>query len=175
MSIDPLIALRRHAAESPWSVAELSSLADGLLGQDDGGDARPLSERTIRFYVSRGVVSAPSGRGRSASWQYRHLIELLAARLGQREGGALDALAARRSESTLDALERFCIGRLVPVSIKDEAAPTGDERDEGVAWRRWMIAEGLELHVSAGAEDQISADAIASAIELLRSATSGRR
>ena len=56
-----------------------------------------------------------------------------------------------------------------------ERQASGDERDEGVAWRRWMIAEGVELHLSAEAQAQISADAIASAIELLRSATSGRR
>ena len=53
--------------------------------------ARP-SERTIRFYVARGLVSPPDGRGTAAVYSYRHLLQVLAIKLRQMEGATLETM-----------------------------------------------------------------------------------
>ena len=56
--------------------------------------ARALpGERTIRFYVARGLVSPPEGRGTAATYGYRHLLQVLAIKLRQMEGATLESLA----------------------------------------------------------------------------------
>jgi hypothetical protein len=72
-----LAALRLHG-QTPSSLGELAELADRLLAAADSAPDRPTTERTVRFYVSRGVVRPPKGRGASARWEYPHLIDLLA-------------------------------------------------------------------------------------------------
>jgi len=48
-----------------------------------------LSERTLRYYISQGLVDRPSGKeGASALYGYRHLLQLLAL---QKASGVLSA------------------------------------------------------------------------------------
>ena len=67
--------------------------------------SRP-TERTIRFYVARGLVSAPEGRGTAATYGYRHLLQVLAVKLRQMEGATLDAIVREMTGPDGDAIER---------------------------------------------------------------------
>ena len=68
---DPLATLREYHALAPWGLRDLAALAAGILDASGvvpvnaAARARP-SERTIRFYVARGLVSPPDGRGTAA-------------------------------------------------------------------------------------------------------------
>jgi len=73
--------------------------------------ARP-SERTIRFYVTRGLVSPPDGRGTAAVYSYRHLLQVLAIKLRQMEGATLEALSRELAGMTGDLIERRVAGAL---------------------------------------------------------------
>src|SRR5580765_8373766 len=91
---DPLLALRDYAKLAPWNIRDLSTIAGGIL---DGAGVTPISsaaqsrpsDRTIRFYVTRHLMSAPDGRGTAAIYGYRHLLQLLAIKLRQMEGATL--------------------------------------------------------------------------------------
>lgn len=148
--VEPLVALRRHAAGAPWALDELAGLADGLLAAAGHEPPRPTSERTVRFYVSRGVVRSPFGRGPGSTWGYPHLVELLAARLAQQDGETLDQAAERRRALDDAALEEFSASRLgrVPLELP-EGADHADPMVTGSAWRRHVVAPGLELHLAA--------------------------
>lgn len=141
-----LATLRQHA-RTPCSLAELAALADRLLAAANLSPARPTTERTIRFYVSRGVVRPPTGRGASARWEYPHLVDLLAARLAQQDGIALDAVARQRRGRSDPALERLVAGRLgviadaVPEPVEEASVPPSSD------WRRLPIGEAAELHL----------------------------
>jgi DNA-binding transcriptional MerR regulator len=94
---DPLVALRAYRALAPWSLRDLASLAGALLNASNivpvNAAARALpGERTIRFYVARGLVSPPEGRGTAATYGYRHLLQVLIIKLRQMEGATLDSL-----------------------------------------------------------------------------------
>ena len=98
-SPNPLATLREYRALAPWGLRDLAGLAAGLLDASGvvpvnaAARARP-SERTIRFYVTRGLVSPPDGRGTAAVYSYRHLLQVLAIKLRQMEGATLEALTA---------------------------------------------------------------------------------
>jgi DNA-binding transcriptional MerR regulator len=108
---EPLATLREYRALAPWGLRDLAALAAGLLDASGvvpvnaAARARP-SERTIRFYVTRGLVSPPDGRGTAAVYSYRHLLQVLAIKLRQMEGATLEALSRELAGMTGDLIER---------------------------------------------------------------------
>lgn len=171
---DPLATLREYRALAPWGLRDLSALAAGLLDASGvvpvnaAARARP-SERTIRFYVMRGLVSPPDGRGTAAVYSYRHLLQVLAIKLRQMEGATLEAMSREFADLTGDVIERrvaTALGSTVPRPDRLallQAPGTGRGRVgravlgwltpvEGAATggsrcRRIAVAPGLELLV----------------------------
>ncbi len=104
------------------------------------------SARAVRFYVANGLLDRPEGAGTAATYGYRHLLQLLAIKIRQREGQTLDAIRQEMREVTGDALERRVAQSLAPaLSLQmDPIVP----REGGVAtFRRLTIADGVEIHV----------------------------
>jgi len=116
---DPLATLREYRALAPWGLRDLAALAAGILDASGvvpvnaAARARP-SERTIRFYVARGLVSPPDGRGTAAVYSYRHLLQVLAIKLRQMEGAALETITREFAGLTGDLIERRVAGVLGP-------------------------------------------------------------
>jgi DNA-binding transcriptional MerR regulator len=113
------------------------------------------SARAVRFYVANGLLDRPEGAGTAATYGYRHLLQLLAIKIRQREGQTLDAIKAEMKETTGDALERRVAASLAP-ALSLSAEPVQKNGNPVAAWRRITIADGVELHVrddSPAAED----------------------
>ena len=174
---DPLSTLREYRQIAPWNLRDLATVAGAIL---EASGVRPInaaassspSERTIRFYVTRGLVTAPVGRGTAATYTYRHLLQVLAIKLRQMEGGTLAAIGKELVEVTGDVLERRVAAALgaglpapthLPLTSQD-AAPRGragqafrawaaapaepDGADTGsTRWNRIAVSRGIELHV----------------------------
>ncbi len=108
---DALLALREYAKLAPWNIRDLSALAAGILDAsgitpiNSAAQSRP-SDRTIRFYVTRHLLSGPDGRGTAATYGYRHLLQLLAIKLRQMEGATLQSIEKELGESPGDVLEK---------------------------------------------------------------------
>jgi hypothetical protein len=117
--VDPLTTLREYRALAPWGLRDLAALAGGILDASGvvpvnaAARARP-SERTIRFYVARGLVSPPDGRGTAAVYSYRHLLQVLAIKLRQMEGATLESMLKEFSGLTGDLIERRAASALGP-------------------------------------------------------------
>ncbi len=116
---DPLATLREYSALAPWGLRDLAALSAGVLDASGvvpvnaAARARP-SERTIRFYVARGLVSPPDGRGTAAVYSYRHLLQVLAIKLRQMEGATLETMTREFAGLTGDLIERRVAGVLGP-------------------------------------------------------------
>lgn len=116
---DPLTTLREYRALAPWGLRDLAALAGGILDASGvvpvnaAARARP-SERTIRFYVARGLVSPPDGRGTAAVYSYRHLLQVLAIKLRQMEGATLESMLKEFDGLTGDLIERRAAAALGP-------------------------------------------------------------
>jgi hypothetical protein len=151
---DPLTILREYRALAPWGLRDLAALAGGILDASGvvpvnaAARARP-SERTIRFYVARGLVSPPDGRGTAAVYSYRHLLQVLAIKLRQMEGATLESMLKEFAGLTGDLIERRAATALGPGLPPPEQLPllrtpgTGRGR-VGRAVMAWLApVEGL--------------------------------
>ena len=55
-------------------------------------DKSGVSRRTVRFYVQKGLIDPPIGKGRSSGYSARHLEQIQRVRTFQREGLELDQI-----------------------------------------------------------------------------------
>jgi DNA-binding transcriptional MerR regulator len=154
----PVALLRSHANHAPWNARGLASHAAALV---DAAGVRPTnasaraapSARSIRFYVASGLLDRPEGTGTAATYNYRHLLQLLSIKIRQREGQTLDSIKREMVEVTGDALERRVAQSLAPalnagvVGMPGAPGLTPRESDEPFRWRRLPVADGIELHV----------------------------
>ncbi|NMG42003.1 MerR family transcriptional regulator [Chelativorans sp. ZYF759] len=90
------------------SLDDLCRTAHGVLRHDYRTDAQdPVLPRVVRDYQNRGIVSAPRRRGRSAVYDKRHLLELVAARVLLADGWRLGKIAqalGRMQDAELEVL-----------------------------------------------------------------------
>ncbi|MBI3791134.1 MAG: hypothetical protein HY275_09685 [Gemmatimonadetes bacterium] len=153
MAENPVTLLRAHAKQAPWNARGLAAYASGLA---DAAGVRPTnavaraapSMRAVRFYVSIGLLDRPEGAGTAATYGYKHLIQLLAIKVRQREGQTLEVIKKEMTTSTGDALERRVATALAPV-LGAAPVPVADDGALGTPWRRAQVADGIELHVRA--------------------------
>src|SRR6476469_9424089 len=168
MAESPVALLRAHAQHAPWNArglaAHVTALVDAAGMRPTNASARAApSARSVRFYVSAGLIDRPEGTGTAATYNYRHLLQLLAVKIRQREGQSLDAIKNEVRTLTGDVLEKRVAGSLEPalVTRADQAAMREANGSEPATWRRVGVADGIELHVradsSAATEDAVVA------------------
>jgi hypothetical protein len=176
---DPLLALREYRNLAPWNLRDLAAVVGALL---DAASVTPInaaarampSERTIRFYVTKGLVSPPEGRGTAATYSYRHFLQVLHIKLRQMEGATLGSLTKEMHDLTGDVLERRAAGALgsvlpppdrlslrgvngLPRGRSGRALSTWLAREpdgnaapgRATTWRRIPVGHGVELHLEA--------------------------
>ncbi|HZA51662.1 MAG TPA: MerR family transcriptional regulator [Myxococcaceae bacterium] len=174
---DPLHTLREYRGLAPWNLRDLAAVVGAVLEASAvtpiNAAARAMpSERTIRFYVTRGLVSPPEGRGTAATYSYRHFLQVLHIKLRQMEGATLGGLVKEMQELTGDVLERRAAGTLgAALPPPDRLALRGmnglprgrsgralsswlarepeGEPGRSTSWRRIPVSRGVELHVDA--------------------------
>jgi DNA-binding transcriptional MerR regulator len=105
------------------------------------------SARAIRFYVSNGLLDRPEGTGTAATYNYRHLLQLLAIKIRQREGQRLETIRGEMRELTGDLLERRVAASLAPALGAGADVTVVRDDQEVLSWRRVEVADGIELHV----------------------------
>src|SRR5918912_244728 len=95
-------------------------------------DLAGVTRRTVRYYVQRGLLPTPLGTGRGPHYTPAHLERLIHIRRLQEAGVALAEIAAR-----LDG-------------VPQTPAPALGGLPERSTWMRFVLADGVELHVRAG-------------------------
>lgn len=152
MAESPVALLRAHARHAPWNARGLASHATALV---DAAGMRPTnasaratpSARAVRFYVAAGLLDHPEGKGTAATYHYRHLLQLLAIKIRQREGQTLDAIKVEMKDVTGDQLERRVAQSLAPALDAGSDRAVAHDDDKPVSWRRLPVADGIELNV----------------------------
>src|SRR5918912_273109 len=130
MAESPVPLLRAHARHAPWNARGLAAHATALV---DAAAMRPTnaaaraepSARAVRFYVASGLLDRPEGTGTAATYNYRHLLQILHIKIRQREGLTLDKIKKELQDVTGDTLERRVATSLAPaLGAKADVAPT---------------------------------------------------
>jgi DNA-binding transcriptional MerR regulator len=151
MADSPVPLLRAHSRSAPWNAkglaAHAAALVDSAGMKPTNASARAApSARAVRFYVANGLLDRPEGAGTAATYGYRHLLQLLAIKIRQREGQTLESIKREMRDVTGDALERRIAASLAP-ALSLQMNPLVP-RDGGIAsWRRLPIADGIEVNV----------------------------
>src|SRR5947209_18288726 len=104
---DPLHVLREYRNLAPWNLRDLAGLVGAVL---DASAITPINaaprahptERTIRLYVTKGLVSPPEGRGTAATYSYRQFLQLLWIQLRQVEGTTRAGIIEEVRDQTAD-------------------------------------------------------------------------
>jgi DNA-binding transcriptional MerR regulator len=152
MAESPVALLRAHSRHAPWNArglaAHVTALVDAAGVRPTNASARAApSARAVRFYVSNGLMDRPEGTGTAATYNYRHLLQLLAIKIRQREGQTLDVIKREMRETTGDQLERRIAQSLAPALGARADVAVGQDDQRAFAWRRLPVADGIELHV----------------------------
>lgn len=152
MAESPVQLLRAHARHAPWNArglaAHAAALVDSAGVKPTNASARAMpSARAVRFYVSNGLLDRPEGAGTAATYGYRHLLQLLAIKIRQREGQTLDAIKAEMRDVTGDALERRVANSLAPALSLHLESASPRSGSAVMTWRRISIADGIELSI----------------------------
>ena len=153
MAESPVPLLRAHARHAPWNArglaAHVTALVDAAGMRPTNASARAApSARSVRFYVANGLLDRPEGTGTSATYNYRHFLQLLAIKVRQREGQTLDAIKQEMQQVTGDALERRLAQSLAhALGAGADTTRAREDEQRPFAWRRLPVADGIELHV----------------------------
>ncbi len=174
---DPLLTLRKYRQLAPWNLKDLVAITGAALFSSsvkpiNAAAAQLPSQRTVRFYVTRGLVTPPEGKGTSATYHYRHLLQVLFIKSRQMEGATLDSIAGEINQLTGDVLERRVASAIGSELPSPSALPLAgaDARTSGrtgrifktlpesggdqenarpsARWIRLEISPGIELHLS---------------------------
>jgi Ca-activated chloride channel family protein len=146
--------------QTEWKLAELAAEAG-------------VSPRTVRYYVQRGLLSAPPFKGPDTVYGEEHLLRLKAIRVLQARFLPLDAIQVELARLSPDELRALAEAEL-PTAILPPAPPalpeplkssevsmTGpgaaSKQAPVASYRRWELAPGLELHLADTADEKTRA------------------
>ncbi|MCB9736983.1 MAG: MerR family transcriptional regulator [Deltaproteobacteria bacterium] len=136
-------------SDTPQTPDDATAYSVGELA-DLGG----VSRRTVRYYVQRGLLPAPEGLGRGAHYTAEHLARLVRIRELQEGGVALDDIARHLDHPpTAVPTAKVTAGfaNVTPLETPPAPIPAPPVAD---VWRRLTLADGVEIHVRAGALDE---------------------
>ena len=125
-----------NTSEDILSVGELARL---------GG----VTRRTVRYYVQRGLLPAPEGRGRGSHYTREHLDTLVHIRRLQEQGVPLEQIPARLDPSA------------APPKPLEAPMP------RIAPWTRVVVDDGVELHLRDQPVDSHQLRALAQAIRTI--------
>jgi DNA-binding transcriptional MerR regulator len=96
-------------------------------------DQTGISRRAIRFYVQRGMIPPPEGKGRGSHYGPRHMEGLENIRKLQEAGHSLEAI-------------RKILSGKEPAEIPDQSSRIRPVM-KAELWTRLRVARGVELHL----------------------------
>lgn len=104
-----------------------------------------VSPRTVRYYVQRGLLPAPTFRGKDTAYGDDHLARLQAIRKLQDQYLPLDAIQAELERRGADDILRAATPQPHPhpLPIPRPLPPLA----AAPAWRRYELRDGVEIHL----------------------------
>jgi DNA-binding transcriptional MerR regulator len=137
----------------------LLSMADDAYKLEDVAKAAGVSARTVRYYVQRGLLPAPTFRGKDSSYGREHLARLKAIRRLQDAFLPLDAIQAELARRSLAEIERLADGRdafVRPITLPPPPQPRVQVPVTRTT-RRTTLAPGLDLELADDASSEARA------------------
>lgn len=124
----------KHEQETKYGIADLA---------EQGG----VSRRTVRYYVRRGLLPAPTGTGRGQHYTQAHLDALIRIRRWQEAGVSLAEIQRRLSKPDTDPSPSLLPS---PRSRAHSSSPAVRIVSPvvGRTWTRVTVDDGVEVHIA---------------------------
>lgn len=116
------------------------AMADGRMNIDELAAEAAISPRAIRFYVQRGLLAAPLGKGRGRHYDASHLKLLQRLQQLQAAGHSLEAIRKILAGGQVPNPPQRAAGQMRAVPRATMTAGL---------WTRLVVADGVELHLDA--------------------------
>lgn len=132
--------LNKYEGREDLRLDELLDAANSLMEavapvQPSDRVTETLSERTLRYYISQGLVDRPSGKeGASALYGYRHLLQLLALKRLQASYLPVKKIREIVPQSTNDALRAIISGGEQGGVMETGSLSSTSPRDSAIAF-----------------------------------------
>jgi DNA-binding transcriptional MerR regulator len=148
-------------------------------GIEELAERAGVSRRTVRYYVQRGLLPAPTGLGRGRHYTEAHLATLVRIRELQEAGVPLADIAARLAQPEFVSPQ----GRDRGVHPEPSRAGTREPATREPAaleprqssWTRVRLSDDLEVHVRGRRLDEETLRALERAVTRVFAATGARR
>ncbi len=146
-------AIRAWRHWSTGSVDELAAVGTafvwtlGLEPLPESTASDQINRRTIRYYISAGVLDRPEGERRLATYYYRHLLQLLYIKARQHAGDRLKEISADLDGLTLTGIEKLlqqAIPETVPGPVPVDPAEFARPANLEAVLARWKYLSGRE-------------------------------
>jgi DNA-binding transcriptional MerR regulator len=122
-----------------------------LYGIEELAEKGGVSRRTVRYYVQRGLLPAPTGTGRGPHYTEGHLAKLIHIRQLQEQGVPLADIPARLEPPGPQPPEPEPVpapsGAPRPWWWPPPPQPPIPVEPRRTVWTRIVLADGVELHV----------------------------
>lgn len=213
--------LERHRGRTDIKLDELVEIANHLISlvvpeQPSDRVAETLNERTLRYYITEGLIDRPLGKeGTAALYGYRHLLQVLAIKLLQGsylpirrireiltdrsnedmemllaeglEGAVRNLRGAFREVSGNLPLARMATPSRRRLLLQEPKQPLRSPVSESVppfffeppsssgsSWERFVLGNGIELHVRADRKGELRGSEIRRIVERLLQSLKGK-
>ena len=151
-------SLRTLRGQKYIGTVELADVAARLISQfvprpERGTVSDVPAERTIRYYISEGLISPPEGRQGAASvYGYLHLLQLLMIKRLQAEHLPIRKIKEVPKNQAMEYLESLLKPSKSRRPVMPSSVPTAPPQLSASgaaqsAWTRVEIEPGLEVHV----------------------------
>ena len=115
-----------------------------------------FSRRTIRYYVERGLIDHPHGKGRGAYYTQEHLERLLMIKDMTGRGMTYAAVKYSLDKLSDSGFEAAAVEEPAVLTYSRSAGfhvHPGEQNEEAKSaglWKRYPVSDGLELHIRPG-------------------------
>ncbi|MEZ0324639.1 MAG: MerR family transcriptional regulator [Fimbriimonas sp.] len=151
-----------YAKLAPFSLEELVSAVNSVLRDRP---ALAVQARTIRYYVSKGVIPPPGGSPKFARYDLPHLIGVVATRVLQDQGVSLEAARAQVSNLSIEEVQAM-IERPARVRVSEQIVADYMHRPstEPTTVTRLQLGHDLVLEIPANLDQALALELAAAAI-----------
>ena len=125
---------------------------------DDHRVSSELNERTLRYYISEGLMDAPIGKGSAAVYSKKHLLQVLVVKALQARYLPIKRIREilwGKSDKELEGILRDYVREqsvsqrgLPQLDYPSEQLPMFEPHTpEEASWKRLALDDGVELHI----------------------------
>ncbi len=156
--------LQSYARLAPFSLEELVTAVNSILRDRP---ALEVQARTIRYYVSKGIIPPPGGSPKFARYELTHLLGVVSTRVLQDQGIGLEAAKSLIATQSIDEVQLMVETPADRQHVSEQMAREHQPRLLGETVTRLHLTEGVTLEIASHLDQSTALELAAAAIRVI--------